>query len=370
MNTLYFDKNDKEVNSLERADKVVIYNETTLYVFQEAASSSVKMRNTYQVPAGQEVVVDTPQGQKKYGGGQYVPPEQLAKAHVKQKEGRSSKGTSAPASAGPSWPEMAEEFKKIDPSQDTLLNKASYRLKDMLPLSVMLPKEISPKARFAIEFAATNIINSLPILDMLLQGVSIMGDVKSHKKGRFILLGSVKDNKVTIYQPQKEDTLLQSVSGVTGYLLGFLVYSSIENSLKSFEQNKSQIDTQIKELEGQLHSMYQEHAEMYEKPPTDKVLPEAQDLYSQIQYLTLQKEQGGVIGPMLDNYKKAVNKEIGNTFYSIETAKIISKAHLFSMGLGKTLDSGLEEMAGSYPDTVSSFRNILSAYESLNSEES
>jgi hypothetical protein len=156
--TILIDINDKITEDITSAFRVEKYSDTKVELYRRLSNDSkkhrIRFRNTYQVPSGMQVVVDTPQGEKKYTGGQYVPPEQLSKARVVQNPDTSKKGSAPEAPGGPSWPEIAEQFKQVNITSDEEINKASFKLREFVPCKITIPdRQMPPKSRFGVEYS-------------------------------------------------------------------------------------------------------------------------------------------------------------------------------------------------------------------------
>lgn len=348
----------------------------------------MRLRNTYQVPAGQKVTVDTPQGQKTYGGGQYVPPEQLANARTAQADPKKGppKGGQAAQAAGPGWDEIVMEFKNVDISDNKSTNIASYKIKQFLPLDVdVSSNKIHPACRFGAELTVANIVNSLPPLKDMLAQVKVLlihpsdsGPIVDRAVGKeFTRVGEIdfQENAVKYWQhEQKPEDLIQNVSKFVGAKLGILVIRNLYMQKEDYQKNEKDNKQKLEQLQVVIKRKIHDLSSGKKKgaPPERGTDEELDEMMDQMQQLTTQEQLMSVLIPTMDKLEVSVKREGGINPYiqhildgdtkegTIQQfCNILSSSNSMSLSGNNTFSSSMEKLSADYPDTLSCIKKIM-----------
>lgn len=357
--------------------------------------SKYNFRNTYQVPAGQTVTVDTPQGQKKYTGGQYVPPEQLANARVAS-SGDSSKKGQAPEQPGAGWDEVLQQFKNIDTSNKISLNRASYNIQQFLPLVVSTSSnKVTPACKFGAELTLANISNSLPAMRDILQQIQLNIQLINFKDepplintvvGKsFIKAGEIsfKDNIIKYWEhEEKPEDIVSNVTKYLGSKLGIFVIRYIYHMIDDYKANQKDIEQQLNQLQILSKRKINDFSSSHKgKPPEPGQDEELDGMMEQLKAISLQKQTIDVLEPLSQKLEYSVKKEGGidkyvsnilssnlreGTIYQF--AKVISRCNNISLTGQNTFASAMESVAGTHPETIYSIKEILDTLMRVNQE--
>lgn len=357
--------------------------------------SKYNFRNTYQVPAGQVVTVDTPQGERKYTGGQYVPPEQLGNARIASKEDKSKKGQ-APEQPGEGWDEILQQFKDLDISNKVSLNRASYNIQQFLPLVVNTSSnKVTPACKFGTELTLANISNSLPALRDILQQIQLNiqlinfqdePPIISTVVGKsFIKVGEIsfKDNTIKYWEHEsKPEDIMSNVTKYLGSKLGIFVIRYIYHLIDDYKVNQKDIEQKINQLQILCKRKINDFSSSHKgKPPEAGQDEELDGMMEQLKELSLQKQTIDVLEPLSQKLEYSVKKEGGvdkyvsnilssnlreGTIYQF--SKILSKCNSISLSGKNTFASAMERLAGTHPETIYSIKEILETLMKVNQE--
>lgn len=396
---LYFDKSGSKAKDLNTAFIIEGHDsQNTKITYWINIAEKYKLRNTYQVPAGEQVVVNTPQGEKKYTGGQYVPPEQLGNARVtKAGDGKGTRSGSSGQSEnskesqeqGPQWDEISEQFKSVDISKDENVNKTIYNLKDYLPCNVEVSsKKVLPTTKLGAYFALANISQSLPFVKDLLQNFTLyLTDpiTEPYIKifgSNFIREGVLALNAQYIKYYQKkikpEQSLIDASTFVAQKIAHVVIYN-VYNELQTLKQQLPQLNKQKIDIQNEIKKNIEEYAKLHKgRMPKDQDIPVVQELSEQLQSIEISLQKNEILTPLMKELKDATLKEGGITRYidnSLETdvlegvinqfAKAVSMANNYSLGTRKTFMEGMENIAGSHPETLSAIKKLVEALTQL-----
>ncbi len=329
----------------------------------------MKLRNTYHVPAGQVVTVPTPQGPIDYRGGQFVPPEQLAKARIKTTGKGQGQGTegSAKGAEAPPWGELFEQYKTINIFDRKQVNKAIYLIDDYTVVDIKSTERTPGVARLAADLSIANIMQSIPGVQKLFQGnitINILPKSDSLRKvggNSFSQVGEVsfEDNSMTVYSHGNTLTdLFKNVVDFTSYKFGLVLIDNIvvalENQEKSIPILQKQVDEGTKQLEG---------------AKKDK---ETEGLAMQLDAFQQEIDKYGILKKLVGDLKavsikeKGLNKHIEEHIsekdplgYYEQFAKTLAYANIYSFTHQQTFFSGLERLAETVPETVKVVKKIL-----------
>lgn len=400
-----YDKAGNKTKDLTTAFKIEIHDiennksvKISYWIKIPEGDSSIKLRNNYHVPGGMEVIVNTPQGEKKYTGGQMVPPEQLQNAReVKsgsssssQKQGQDQQQDSGgDSSESPPWSDISEEFKKVDISSDENINKAIYKLKDFCPCKIeSSSKKILPSTKLGTMFTLANIANSVPFIKDILSTFAIYLSDEPYNKifgNNFVREGvlSLESNYIKYYQKNlKPERSLSDVSTFMALRVGHIVIYNIYNDLSNLKANMPNMVQQKSAIQQEIKKAVENFTKDHKgRLPKDNELPVIQEYTEQLQQIELSIQKNELLTPLLKALKDATLHEGGITRYidnSIQEdimlgvvnqfSKAISIANNFSLGTRKTFDEGLENLAGSHPETLSAIKSLMDALTQLNAQ--
>jgi hypothetical protein len=345
-----------------------------------------RLRNTYQVPAGREVVVDTPMGQKKYTGGQFVEPEQLANAHERTSGGSEGGNAGDSAEGGPGWDEISQEFKLVDSSDSAALRSAGYRISQFIKLNIHTTKSVTPTCKYAVQLAVANILNSQPGFSKLCEDSGVQIFIKHPKDEErktqsiagkdFVKLGEIdfKKNTITYYQYGDEvQNLVKKTANFIVHKLALIVIRQLITSSKISDDDISKVDNDIQSAQTTLKNMINEYSSRNKgKPPKPGADKNIDDLQQNLQELLMQKEQAVQLKTVMGELKTEVQKEGGVNSYideliindadagiSEQVAHIISQANIYGLSMNGTFEKGMEQVAQHYPDSTDKTRNLL-----------
>lgn len=350
----------------------------------------MKLRNTYQVPAGQKVTVDTPEGQKTYGGGQYVPPEQLAKARTSEgsaPQKRAPKGGQSQGSpeATPSWEEIVLEFKNTDISNNQSTNRASYKIKQFLPIDINVSSgKIHPACKFGAELTTANILNSIPAVKDILQTTIItlihpsdLGPSVDRAVGKeFTKVGEIdfQDNSIKYWQhEEKPEDLLQNVSKFLGAKLGIFIIRNLYSQKEQYEATEKDSKQKLEQLQVVIKRKISDYSSSHKgRPPEGGTDAELDEMMQEFQQMTTTEQLMSVLIPTMEKLETSVKREGGINPYiqhildgdtkegTIQQfCNIISTSNSVSLSGNNTFESAMEKIAQDYPDTMSCIKKIF-----------
>lgn len=356
----------------------------------------MKLRNTYQVPSGQTVTVDTPQGEKKYTGGQYVPPEQLANARVAQSGDKSKKGQAKPGPTGPAWDEVLQQFKNTDVTNNISLNRASYNVKQFLPLIINTSSNnVTPACKFGAELTLANIINSLPglkdIIDQLQLNIQLINTkdepatTNSVVGKNFVKVGEIsfKDNSIKYWEHESKPVdILENVCKYLGAKVGIFVIRHIYQMLDAYKANEKDINQKMEQLQIVAKRKVNDFSSAHKgKPPEQGQDEELDKMMEELQGMSLQKQTIDMLSPLIDRLETAVKKEGGFNKYLQNVidenlregtihqfCRVISNSNSISLGGQNTFASSMEQLSGTHPETLSSIKQIIDTLTQLSQQ--
>lgn len=350
-----------------------------------------RFRNTYTVPAGKIVEVDTPSGMKKFTGGQFVPPELLNKMRTRDAD---SKGDSSNNSgqkenevAGPNWDEISNNFKMLDISNPSLVNQGIFNVRqfNLVPIDSS-SKKIHPVCKFGAEFSIANLINSVTGFKSLLQNIGLQiklihNDDENLKSENivgknFIRIGQLdfKNNQLSFWQHNsKYIDLIKAVSEFLINKIGILSFKFLLMQKKGMDDQVKDIDNKIQTSTTMLKNAVNEYASRNKgKPPKPGQNTNIDTLNQNLQELVDEKQSIMQLSTIINNIMQATAKEGGitnkiNTHIkedpengTIEQfAKVLQHANDFSLGLNKNFDMGLQNIAASHPETATAIKQLL-----------
>lgn len=353
------------------------------------------LRNTYRVPPGKTVTVDTPQGTKTYRGGQYVPPEQLGKARVSDSKGtRQSAGSNGGGSGGggeadeaPGWDEIANQFKMTDISNPLLVNQSSYNVGQFLETPIdTSSNKVHPVSRFGGQLTTANLVNAVPgfkkLLGDLQLKIQIIHPADAPTKNEkilgknFIKVGDLDLKNRTVRFWQHEVTLKDMMTSVAEFIshkVGLAASHSLLTRLNNSEQTSKQLDEKIEETQRSLKSYLDQYAKKHgskqPKPGQDSNIDQLQE---QLQQLVTSKQQEMQLSAILTSLIAAIKKEGGidsptdklikdqpELGIADQMARILAHANLHGLGINNTFDSGLQFLAAHKPETLTNMKQFI-----------
>ncbi len=269
---------------------------------------AINLRNTYTVPAGKEVVVQTPQGEHKYTGGQFVPPSQVGNMQERPASGGKGQSGGKNGEADPNAPlqEAFNNIKHVNINKIQDVNQALYQLAQISPLDINVSSNrVHPLARLGAELALVHLSTFFPGIKQLLTQLSIkiqlnhpqdVRPVVSEVFGRkFIKIGeaSFKDNSITYWpiglRPLK---LLKDSTEFVSKKLGLIVINYLQNKLKTVDKDTETLQKQIGTTESELNKVVQTYLlEHKNRPPKAGANDTIDKLNQQLQELQKQFEQ-------------------------------------------------------------------------------
>lgn len=344
----------------------------------------MKLRNTYQVPAGQTVTVDTPSGQKTYRGGQFVPPEELAHAQVKNGGGGSNGGGSPNGeSAQPQWEEIVKMFKSVDLSNPKALNQASYNIQQFLPIKVSTSSNrVTPLFKFAAELSLANFLNSIPGCIPLLQESKLTVNLISPQDTQptndeiagkeFNKVGhlDLQKNEISLWQDRVKipDTFIE-VANFLSHKVGILLLHTLTEKLENSEETLKLLSQNEEKLNNTLQSLMKQFGDNVKKAQSNEDIIQLQ---KELQLNTIEKEGLSQLINIVEGLKNALSKEGSDDEHIDELLKtnqleglilqvgnILEKANTYSLSINKTFNNALELLSTSYPETLTSIRGII-----------
>lgn len=360
--------------------------------------ASRRLRNTYQVPAGKIVVVDTPEGEHKYTGGQFVKPEQLANAHERVAEGGSGGGSQEGdvGAEGPDWYEIVKEFKLVDPSDKSVLNTASYKIRQFINIPLNTSKNVAPACKFAVELAIANYLNSQPGIGKTCEQLGIQIKIEHPKDAsrpvqnlaskKFVKLGEVnfKENKVVYFQyGEKVKDLVQKTAHFVCKGISLLIIKNLLTQSKVSGDEVAALDNQIQTAQTTLKKMINEFASKHKgkppKPGDDQNIDESQE---NLQQLLIQKQQLDMLKEIVGKLQADIKKEGGINPYidsliieddtegvAQQVAELLAQANIVGLGINGNFEKGMEVNAERYPDTTDKIRNLMMYLTAITQEE-
>jgi hypothetical protein len=344
----------------------------------------MRFRNTYQVPAGQKVTVDTPQGTKEYSGGQYVPPEQLANARKSSASGKSKSGK-APEQQGPGWEEIVQEFKNTDVSNKDSVNIASYKIKQFLPIDINVSSnKIQPACRFGAELTVANILNSIPPLQQLLgeiviellhpaDGPPIIDKVVGKNFTKIGQIDFVKNSIQYWQHEEKPEDLVQNVCKFLSAKLGIFAIRNLYTKKEQYQANEKDTKQKLEQMQVVIKRKINDYSSQHKgKPPEPGTDEELDQMMQQMQQMATEQQLMAVLIPCLEKLEVSVKREGGINAYIqhilnentkegviLQFCNIISSANSKSLSGNNTFASAMENLSSKYPDTLSCIKKIF-----------
>lgn len=356
----------------------------------------MKFRNTYQVPSGQVVSVDTPQGEKKYTGGQYVPPEQLANARVAQSGDKSKKGQAPPGPTGPAWDEVLQQFKNTDVSNNISLNRASYNIKQFLSILINTSSNnVTPACKFGAELTLANIMNSLPGLKDIIAELQLNIHLINTKDDpatsnpvvgkNFVKVGEIsfKDNTIKYWEHEnKPADILENVSKYLGAKVGIFIIRHIYQMLDAYKAQEKDINQKMEQLQIVAKRKVNDFSSAHKgKPPEEGQDEELDKMMEELRGMSLQKQTIDTLAPLVNQLETAVKKEGGFNKYLQnminenlregtihQFCRVISNSNAISLGGQNTFASSMEQLSGTHPETLSTIKQIIDTLTQISQE--
>lgn len=345
----------------------------------------MKLRNTYQVPSGQQVSVDTPQGQKTYRGGQFVPPQELGHAHVASSSGsqkEQSKGGNN-EDQGPGWEEIVQHFKGVDISNPSALNKASYNIQQFLPFPITTSSnKVSPIVKFAAELALANFTNSIPgSVPYFLDGktsISIHSPQDTPPTrdlaagGEYSKIGhlDLTNNNISLWQNSvKVPETFYQVSSFISHKLSLLLFHLITDTLSSSQETIKKLTSSLKQNQNILSTLIKKYEKAPNKAESD---PNIIEIKKNIKESNIEIDNLTQLSAIMEGLNNSIKKEGSDDEHIdsmiplnliqatvFQASNILKKANTFSLGINKTFENSLELLATASPETLTNIKNII-----------
>lgn len=363
----------------------------------------MKLRNTYHVPAGQIVTVDTPEGEVTYRGGQFVPPEQLGQAKFKSaadSQGEGNEGQKGAEGAGVDWKEIAENYKGLNINDARRLNEGSYSLNDFVNIPIKTSStKIIPACRFAVEFAVANLLNSIPGLKNIIQDSPLTINILDKKDvpGKFIRQGDdlfeeigrldFDEEQLFLWQIGKNaKEVFENSAAFIGFKLGLLIIHLLHRLTETQKSQLPKIKDNIEQLEIKVKQLIDKYvSENKGKMPKPGQNEEIDSTSEDLDNAKAQLEQVQATENILKELKDVVYKEkgidahvqkhldsdkdsMGMGVYE-QFAHILSRANLRSFKTGKNFDVGMQEVAQKYPETTSKMKSLFELLNASNRQQ-